>query len=298
MLTSSLHNVANEAREGGVEVFQLTDGLTATLTLKKGGDVVTVVEDTGYIGKLFHRKHVLTIGVEDRKRYHVMEANKTNNIREATTGPKQDGYRAVYPCEIEVHGTTPAGVDHLLTYTKPPLNHRRVILLRRNGLVNLYEVGVISQQGHSRLTFQQTWEKRAYRDDAGNIILPELNRWTTLMSWLNVHKSALGATVPHVETFVAPKPKPSAIDTAKEHKLDDNHGICQFWSLTKQFGGIATNQGLVRVHYTGMPETGSWLELEPGQKVWFSFTESLEEKRTDGHKQIFVAEAKNVQVVD
>lgn len=239
--------------------FILEDGLTARLSHLKS-ETVFQPDELGAIGQLSPGKYELEVLVSSRYRYFVLHANKQNNITGATPIGSEPGVRAKYFHDVIVQNAPRA-------FTRFPDNHIRVLKMRPGGLLNLYELALVAQEGNFWVSFQQTWETRAYAD-GDRVVLPELSKWETLMAWLTEHRKELGKLAPVSEYIPAPDTAP---DTAH---LSPNEGVVKFFSRAKGWGVISTAKGDAFVHWRDCPETISGeRKLEKGQRITFSLLE-------------------------
>jgi cold shock CspA family protein len=168
---------------------------------------------------------------------------------------------------IRLKESQTSGVAH----TQYPDNHVRLLRRMGPGVIELWEVALVSQDGSFWVTAQKTYSIAVARDEAGTFSCPQFaERWPQLVSFLA--ELLEGEELPILATV-------TANITTDTSNLGANEGIVLWWNAAQQMGAIATAKGNARVHWSQIvAANGSRRYLTPDQRVIF---DHLRRPKTD-----------------
>jgi cold shock CspA family protein len=157
--------------------------------------------------------------------------------------------------------------------TKYPTNHVKCVYIHKEGswtIFQLWEIAIVSQlmTGANRanffLTTQMTAESEAFRDESGNVLLPDFEGykyWESLQYYVKMLIDPCNLPP------IASRPD----DLAKETPQFEGYlGRVLWYNEAQQFGLVQFGKGLVaRVHWSQIQSSTDHKKLSAGQMVKF-----------------------------
>jgi len=236
-------------------MYRIRD-LGVNLVLRYGGDEVKI-EGGGHVGYLEAGQSALLeiLFSSDREIWPVRVDGQKNIVPARNDSEMED----VVLCRTAINiKESQSGVAH----TQYPDNHVRLLRRVDAGVVELWEVALVSQDGSFWVTAQKTYSIAVGLDENEEFYCPQFEeRWPQLVSFLS--ELLAGEELPALANSAAD----AAADTSD---LGPNKGTVLWWNSAQQMGVIATMKGNARVHWSQIvAQNGSRRFLVAGQRVVF-----------------------------
>jgi len=219
---------------------------------------VLAIGDYGRLGILSHGKIRLDVWVQARyEDTHVFTVDGGKNIapkrNQALEWREERHYNLNIPIENASHG---------IPFARYPQNNLRVLVIEKNGWIQVWEIALISQFGNFFLTVQQTYRVRCYRDGE-KVVCPQL-KWPQMDSFVeNLKEGDPKELTPLAE--YQPEPKPTG------NGLGPKEALVLWYNMAKQVGYIVDKDGKqIRVHWTQIERPGPIVFLLKGEVVTYA----------------------------
>lgn len=186
-------------------------------------------------------------------------------------------------------GIKATGENYGILTTEYPQNNLRLLVLKQNGWLEVWEIAIVSQDGLFFLTEQLIYEAQCFLDEFGEVICPRLDKWPQLVKVLQllVKKEELSPvseySPPAVPKFGGPF----------------QQGKVLWWNYAQGLGAIVIDkkgtQARVYWRNLALSETGRLRALFPNQIV--SYERLVLPHQTKGRTTGFLFEAVGVKVI-
>lgn len=243
-------------RKGYRKMYKIRD-LGVSLSIRYGGGEVKI-EGGGKVGYLeAGQSALLEIAFPSDREIWPVRVDGQKNVVKARDDSEVEG---VVLCRtaIRLKESQTSGVAH----TQYPDNHVRLLRRMGPGVIELWEIALVSQDGSFWVTAQKTYSIAVARDEAGNFVCPQFEeRWPQLVSFLS--ELLEGEELPVLATVAADI-------TTDTSGLGANEGFVLWWNAAQQMGAINTAKGAARVHWSQIvAQNGARRFLVSGQRVVF-----------------------------
>lgn len=252
-------------RKGYRKMYKIRD-LDVRLSLRYGGEEIKI-EGGGRVGHLeAGQSALLEVSFPRDREIWPVRVDGQKNVVHARDDSEVEG---MFLCRTAIR-VKESQVSHV-THTQYPDNHVRLLRRIGPGVIELWEVALVSQDGSFWVTAQRTYSIAVARDEAGTFSCPQFaERWPQLVSFLA--ELLEGEELPILATV-------TANITTDTSNLGANEGIVLWWNAAQQMGAIATAKGNARVHWSQIVAANSSRRyLTPDQRVIF---DHLRRPKTD-----------------
>ena len=218
----------------------------------KDEDDIPITED-GRVGYLEAGYSVTLTVLVDGPNTWVVEVDGKKNV--TVRHPLADAPAGTYPTKIHLHESETSAS----AYTQYPANHVRLLRYIDDGVVEMWEVALISQDGCFWATSQKTYDIACGRSEIGEFLCPRFEqKWPQLVEVLE--RLLEGKELSHEIARFKEKP----VSKGPTNRI----GSVVWWNYAQQLGAIATGRGQVRVHWSQIIAPNSNRRgLTAGQKV-------------------------------
>jgi cold shock CspA family protein len=240
--------------------------LKVSLSIRFGGEELKI-EGGGKVGYLeAGQSALLEISFPTDHEIWPIRVDGQKNVVHARDDSEVEG---MFLCRTAIR-VKESQVSHV-THTQYPDNHVRLLRRIGPGVVELWEIALVSQDGVFWVTAQKTYSIDVARDEAGNFVCSQFEgKWPQLVSFLS--ELLAGEELPTLATVTTDV-------TTDVSVLGANEGVVLWWNAAQQMGAIATAKGNARVHWSQIvAANGSRRYLTPDQRVIF---DHLRRPKTD-----------------
>lgn len=203
----------------------------------------------GYIGEL-EKEDLIELTAWTGKNFHgfLVTGKKNSNERLVTPRKNQakEPHYAVYKQTVAMM-TNPQGA----VFPRPKQNDIRLLELGDGGAFRIWEIALISQDGHFFLTKQCAYEARCYRGgkEGDKLVCPQFVNWPDMLSWLEALYAEHLEALPHIGEQLPPQ---SALPA---EKLAPETARVIWWNLREQYGMAAVDKSVsansvARIHWS------------------------------------------------
>lgn len=271
------------------DVTHDVEGCKLFVNQKKGGGVEPIaVGEKGYLDKLRPGKYELGLSVDKGRRFYSFRSNEKHNaIKIDALPPAGNDERWRFSIDVEVH----SGDNGRIGFTKAPGNQIRAIRFSNNGVMYLYEISIVGQDGDFWLVVQNTWCIRAYENPDGSVALPALSKWETLMKLLSSERELLGK-LPPVAEYNAEEETETAISPAG---LKEMEAVVEFFSPAQGYGVVALHNGQkANIHWSDCPQRENGMRyVLKGENVSYGWlAEPQKQGQRESLRDVTLIEAK------
>jgi cold shock CspA family protein len=231
--------------------------LDVRLSLRYGGEEIKI-EGGGRVGHLeAGQSSLLEIAFPSDREIWPIRVDGQKNVVMARDESEAEN---VVLCRtaINIKKSSQSGVAH----TQYPDNHVRLLRRIGPGVIELWEIALVSQDGVFWVTAQKTYSIAVGLDENEEFYCPQFEeRWPQLVSFLA--ELLEGEELPVLATVAADI-------TTDTSGLGANEGFVLWWNAAQQMGAINTAKGAARVHWSQIvAQNGARRFLVSGQRVVF-----------------------------
>jgi cold shock CspA family protein len=244
------------------------------------------IESDGYLGKLTSGKALIEVYIQPGYDLYGLEVDgKGNVILKKDWGPLQKP-----PLEGKYYKKTVSIMKDVKGRycTKYPNNNMRLLELRKNGELRIWQIALISQGGLFFLTVQQQYKMRCYREGGKVVCPPQPREWPQLVELLN---RLLVDKITELSPITEYQPEP----IPKANGLIPGIGRVLWWNFAMGLGAIDTREGQASVHWSKVAPRGRLAYLIPGELVKYRSLRPRTPKLP--HKTSFRKEAIGVEPI-
>ncbi|MEE8131936.1 MAG: hypothetical protein V3T98_02730 [Candidatus Paceibacterota bacterium] len=217
---------------------------------------VLKIRESGYVGRLTGNQafiEVHTIPGSNNIYCFAVDGKKNVSLKRNLALPVKQSEEGCYQVKIQIK-TNSEGIYH----TEYPNNNIRPLVLNQNGLVEIWEIALISQDSEFFVTRQKIYEVRCYLGPNGKVVCPRFNNWPQMVyllsELLNIKKLS------PINGY-----KPLYGPTAKG--LKQKTGRVIWWNCAQGLGMIITPEGVARVHWSEVCRYDILAYLIPGEII-------------------------------
>lgn len=250
--------------------------------LTKDGQVLEVEPD-GYVGELTNGQAVITATVLRGHPFIGIDVDGAKNVTPKKNWSRIEGLK-VFQAQIPIKTGKKGGVNH----TEYPDNNLRLLEVRRNGQVALWEISLISQEGYFFLTTQKVYCDQCYRK-GDRIFCAPFTKWPQLVGPPPNNKRR-GITLTELIPLDSLKSVSEYRKIQAYINLPPNTGSVLWFNLSQGYGLIITPDGKqARVHWRQIIREGRLAFFETGDLVSYKYL--MKPNQTKARKTTFPREA-------
>lgn len=141
-------------------------------------------------------------------------------------------------------------------------NNIRVLVVKRNAFISIWEVALVAQKGNFFATAQEVYHQVQLCLENGKIVVPQLSKWPQLAVWLNKILGDKKHGLPSVREYQP------IVETVDISGLPSDIGVVKHFNVASGLGVIFTpRNGEACIHYSNFVNTTGIIWPQTGQKI-------------------------------